>query len=186
MIDRRDHDLDTFEAALLAELIAAVRQPEPADPSPAQPTRLRRRRPWILAAAALLAAAVLVPVVRPTPAFAVTGRDNGEVRVKVNRLEGADELERALGKRGIAADITYLPPGKECAPGRYVPIRTPGLSLSVSAYKFWVTIPPGSVGTGDTFVLEASVIPSENGVQATVNFDITAGPIGPCNVIDSP
>ena len=66
-----------------------------------------------VAAAAALAIAVLVPGLGPRPAYAVTGRNNGEVIVHVTRLEGADGLEQALLKHGIRADINYLPAGSQ-------------------------------------------------------------------------
>ncbi len=130
--------------------------------------------------------ALLVPHLGPTPAYAVTGRNNEQVKVKVNRLEGAESLEQALRERGIAADITYLPPNKECAPGRYSDRRTPGLLLSVSADRFEVTIPPNAVGKNDTFVLSAAVVPIANGLEAIVESGIAAGPVAPCRVIDAP
>ncbi len=137
------------------------------------------------AAAAALAVAVLVPALAPTPAYAVTER-NGEVHVRVNRLEGAEALERALAEHGIVADTTYLQPSNECAAGRYAAVHTPGLTLSVAANWFEVTIPAGAVGEGDTFVLDASVEPRDDGFRARVNFDVTQGVVAPCTVVDGP
>jgi len=187
MTDRSTTDLDPFETALLTQLKAALPPASPTvEPAPAR-WRLRR---WQLTAAgvaaAALAVALLVPGLRPTPAYAVTGGNDGEVHVTVNRLEGAEGLERALAKHGIPADITYLPEGKECATGRYTDVPTPGLTLGVAATKFYVTIPPGAVGKDDTFVLDASVVPLPHGVQARVSFGVGNGPIKPCQVIDSP
>lgn len=189
MTDRPATELDPFETALLAELRASLSgTAAAAGPPPARSRRARRR--WQLApvavAAAVLAVALLVPGLRPTPAYAVTGGNDGEVRVEVNRLEGAEGLERALADHGIPADITYLPEGKQCAAGRYVEVRTPGLTLGVSATRFYVTIPPGAVRKGDTFVLDASVVPIPNGARARVSFDVATGPVAPCRVVDSP
>lgn len=117
---------------------------------------------------------------------AVSGRNNGEVTVRVNRLEGADGLERALSEHGITADVTYLPADKVCAPGRYAAVDTPGLTLSVSADRFEVTIPPGAVGKDDSFVLSAAVVPLAKGVRVAVDFDIAHGPIAACQVVDAP
>lgn len=189
MKHRPDTDLDTFEAALLTELKATLPQSSTTPTANQVTPGWRHRRRWQLtvaaAAATALAIALLVPGLGPTPAYAVTGRNNGEVHVKVNRLEGADSLEQALAEHGIPADITYLPAGKECAPDRYSAVDTPGLSLSIGADDFEVTIPPGAVGEGDTFVLDAAVIPLPNGVQARVNFDIANGAIGPCHVVNT-
>lgn len=194
MNHRPDSDLDAFEAALLTELQAVVGQTTttaaPDHPVLARAPHRRHRRRWQVslaaAAATALAVALLVPGLGPTPAYAVTGRNNGEVHVKVNRLEGAESLEQALQKHGIGADISYLPANKECAPGRYSEVRTPGLLLSVSADRFEVTIPPDAVDKDDTFVLSAAVVPLPNGVQMIVDFGIAHGPIAPCRVIDGP
>lgn len=193
MTDQPDPSLDRFETALLAQLKNEVAGRSPADePRPTVLAQRRSGRPsrrWYVpsaAAAVALAVTAVAYSLWPTPAFAVTGRNDGEVHVRVNRLEGADELERALGKRGIAADISYLAEGKQCAPGRYSPVRTPGLMLGVGAKSIDVTIPPNAVGADETFVLSAAVVPLPNGVHAVVDFDIARGPVGPCQVIDAP
>lgn len=192
MNQRSTENLDAFEVALLNQLHAVVDQQAVVTPPPVLrggSTRWQQKRRWQVAgaAAAVVAGiALLVPALAPTPAYAVTGRNGGEVHVQVNRLEGADGLEQALAEHGITADITYLPPNKECAADRYTVVPTPGLTLSVSAYKFKVTIPADSVGKDETFVLDASVLPISNGVQARVNFDIARGTIAPCAVVDSP
>lgn len=191
MTERPATHLDAFEAALLTELTEELRTgTPPTAPAPWQrQPRTPHRKRWIAAAATAAAALVVVtqvPGLGPTPAYAVTGRNDGEIKVRVNRLEGAESLEQALRERGIAADITYLPPGKECAPNRYAERRTPGMVLSVALKWFEVTIPPGSVGKDDTFVLSASVVPIPNGFQATTDFGIAHGAVRPCQVIDSP
>ena len=122
----------------------------------------------------------------PTPAYAVSGRSNGEVKVRVTRLEGAEGLVRALGARGIAADVTYLAAGTQCAPGRYAPVRTPGLMLAVGSDWFEVTIPRNAVGKDDTFVLSASIVPIPHGFRASVDFDIAEGVVAPCRAVDAP
>ena len=189
-------DLDPFEVALLTHLKAAVAAGElsasPLTPSARVAARApHRRRRWqmaVIAAAAAVAAAVVLIVPGPgtTPAYAVTGRNNGQIHVEVTRLEGADGLQRALLDHGIMADITYLPPHKACAPDRYTDRRTPGLTLAVGADLFEVTIPPDTVGKDDTFVLSASVVPIPDGVSFSVDFGIGEGPVAPCQIIDAP
>lgn len=194
MNNRPDTDLDTFEAALLTELRGAVGQAATAASQdhrvPARAPHPRHRRRWQVLvgamAAAALGVALLVPNLGPTPAYAVTGRNNEEVRVKVNRLEGAGGLEQALRERGIRADVTYLPTDKQCAPGRYSDVGPTGLILSVSADRFEVRIPPNAVGNDDTFVLSAAVMPIPDGAQVIVDFGIAHGPVAPCRVIDGP
>lgn len=194
MNNRPTTHLDVFEAALLTELKSAVSDAATAapegGPAPLGQPHLRQRKRWYIpiaaAAAAALAIALLVPGLGPTPAYAVSGRDNGEVSVRVTRLEGADGLEQALREHGIPADITYLPPGKKCASGRYTALDTPGLSLTIGADMFEVTIPPNAVGKDDTFVLSASVVPFPNGFRAAVDFDIAHGEVAPCQITNAP
>ena len=192
MTNQPSANLDHFEVLLLRELQSHIDQEDNTTSKPGViggSTRWQQNRRWQfagVAAAAALAVAVIVPILAPTPAYAVTERNDGEIRVQVNRLEGAEELERALADHGVTADITYLPSSKECAPDRYAAVHTPGLTLSVSADTFEVTIPAGAVGKDDTFVLDASVTPIDDGFQAKVNFDIASGPVAPCKVIDSP
>lgn len=190
-MNTNEPDLDTFEQALLLQLRTRVQQAA-TDNTPASVAAgpRRSRRAWYASAAAaviaILGLALLLHVVRPEPAFAVTGRNGSKITVKVARLEGADRLEQALHDRGVNSDITYLPPGKSCAENRYTERRTPGLSLAVGANRFDVTIPPGSVGKGDTFVLSASVTVIPNGIQTSVSYGIATGPVSPCEVIDTP
>lgn len=185
-------DLDAFETALLADLRSEVERNRGAHQqrvvpltSPAAHRRQRRYLPGAAAVAAAAAVAVTVTTNLPTPAYAVSQRVNGEVTVEVNRLEGASGLEQELLEHGITAEVTYLPEGKACARGRYDVLDTPGLTLGVSAERFEVTIPPDAVGPGDTFVLSASVVPTPDGVSASVDFDIAQGPVAPCRVIDA-
>lgn len=192
MTNRPTASLDHFETVLLRELQANVdredsitSKPEVLGGSP----RWQHDRRWKfagVAAAAALAVALIVPMLAPSPAYAVTERNGGEIFVEVNRLEGAGELEQALAEHGITADITYLPPEKECAADRYVSADTPGLRLSTSADTFQVTIPAGALGKDDTFVLDASVKPLVDGVQARVSFGVARGTVAPCKIIDGP
>lgn len=184
--------LDAFEAALLTELKLVVAQIGAAPSHPtalSRPYRPRSRRwylPTAAGAAAAAALALLIPNLGPEPAYAVSGQQNGRVKVQVNRLDEAAGLVRALRRYGIPADITYLPDGKQCASGRYTAVRTPGLTLSVAATRFEVTIPPNTVGVGDTFVLSAAVLPiGTTGVRANVNFNIAHGAVAPCRIIDA-
>ncbi|GLY18880.1 hypothetical protein Kisp01_58940 [Kineosporia sp. NBRC 101677] len=186
MNERPSTELDAFEERLLAELKTVASGPTSIDP--ALPARRREPRRWLLpaaAAAAAVAVASAVVVARPTPAYAVSGGNGAEVKVKVNRLEGADALEAALRERGIPADITYLPTDRACRPGRYTEVRTPGLTLEVRADLFEVTIPAGAVGEGNTFVLSAAVTPMEHGLRATVDFAVAQGPVAECTVVEA-
>lgn len=190
MTDRPGSALDAFEERLLADLKAVVgAQTALAPPTSRAPIRSRQQRLWYVPIAGAAAAAVAIALVattsRPTPAYAVSGRNGEEVTVTVTRLEGAEALQRALRSRGIPADIMYLPTDKACERGRYAEVRTPGLSLQVGADLFKVTIPPDAVGVGNTFVLSAAVTPMDDGVRAIVEFGIAQGAVGPCTVVDA-
>lgn len=191
MTTEEDKTLDPFEQTLLAQLRAKVEQnAATATAAPASTSQRQPRRAWYATAAAasvaVLLVAILLHVVRPEPAFAVTGRNDEKITVRVMRLEGAGELEQALRERGITSDITYLPPGKSCKPERYSDRHTPGLGLEVAVDRFKITIPPGAVGPSDTFVLSASVTPLPDGLRASVDYGIATGAVGPCLVVDSP
>lgn len=182
-------DLDAFEASLLADLRAVAHHQGAARAAgSAQRAPARHRARYLSlagAVAATLAVALIVTVARPTPAYAVSGRNGQEITVTITRLEGAAGLEDALAQRGITAQVTYLPINTACAPSRYAELDTPGLTLSTGAEDFKVIIPPGAVGQGETFVLSAAVQPLKDGVRAIVEFGITAGPIAPCVPIDA-
>ena len=81
--------------------------------------------------------------------------------VEIRAPGDADGLRRALADHGIPAVITYLPELRACAPGRYAEVEraTSGMSVSVGADALEVTIPPGTVRDGETFVLVRSVLP---------------------------
>lgn len=194
--------LDPFEARLLADLRREVAD----HTSMAGRTPRRTRRP--LAAAAAVAATaivgvVLVPGLGTSPAYSVQEGNAGEIEVEIHRPEDAAGLERALAEHGITADVTYLPGRSTCADGRYEPVdRRVGMRLSMGQDLVRVTLPPGAVRDGETFVMAWSVdpltteeldqIPTEDGVTTVDGFassvvaDVTAGPVGSCEVVPAP
>lgn len=199
--------LDDFETRLLYALREEVGQREPA------PTRRpRRRRRYALTTAAVAAAAtglLFLPGIGTTPAYSVQEGNAGEVIVEINAPEDAAGLQRALEEHGIAADITYLPELQTCAPNRYTEVdrSLSGLTTSMGTNYIGVTIPPGVVRDGETFVLSWSVLPmtagelaelntsssgAEEGVtttegsHGTVSFGVAAGPVQPCQPIPAP
>lgn len=168
-----------------------------ADRGAVRPRRSRAR--LVLVAAATLAVAGLVVVVVPglgtTAAYSVQEGNAGTITVEVRRLEDAEGLEAELAKHGVTADITYVPDRQECAPGRYVPVvrRLPGLGLTMGSDLLRVTLPPGSIRAGETFVLAVSgeAIPPQSepdddgvidggGFAGWTDFNVTAGPVRPC------
>lgn len=180
-------ELDTFETRLLTELKAEVNaRATDAEPHRLPTVRRRSRRLWYVpatGAAAAVAIALVVTLARPAPAYAVTGGNGEEITVTVTRLEGPEALQAALRERGVPSDIHYLPSDTKCLPGRYTEVDTSGSSLSVGSNLFEVTIPPGAVGPGDTFVLSAAVTPSGYGVRAIVSYGVARGTVAPCEVV---
>ncbi|QBR94038.1 hypothetical protein [Nocardioides euryhalodurans] len=186
--------LDDFETALLHELRAHV-----AD----RPARVRRGRTRIavgvgLTAAAAVAAVVVVPGAGVQTAYSVQEGNSGEITVEVNRLEDAAGLERELEAYGVDADVTYVPDGGECAPGRYEPVARSlsGMTTGVGADLLQVTLPPGAVRDGETFVLAVSLVPVPatgdpdgdgisdlGGIRVWTDFDVASGPVAPCDVM---
>jgi hypothetical protein len=186
--------LDSFETALLTRLREHV------DQQPDVRPRFSRPR-LLLGAAALVAAAAAMVVVIPglgtTAAYSVQEGNAGTLTVEVNRLEDAEGLEAELAKFGVKADIAYLPDKKECAPGRYTPVDRvlSGMQVSMGAQLLRVTLPPGTVRDGETFVMAVSgeaIPPSSEqsqdditdmgGFSGWTDFNVTAGSVQPCRV----
>ena len=183
--------LDSFETSLLAELRSVV---EHESRTTSLGHRARHRGPWAIAAAAaavVVGAVVLVPTLHAEPAWAVSRSGNGGVEVQVNRIEDAAGLERGLAAEGIAADVTYVRGGGQCAAGRYMPLDSPGLAVTIGAdHSFHVTIPPGTVPTDGLLVIAASFVPlpdvhhddgssETDGFRAWVDAGVTIGPVTP-------
>lgn len=200
--------LDSFDTRLLAELREHVS--ENADqrgdsPKLADLSTRRRFSPRILVAAAGVTAAavtgiVFLPGLGAQPAYSVQEGNSGTITVQVNRPENAAGLEQRLAEHGITSDITYVPGAQQCAPGRYTPITDPrGMTLEVGADRVQVILQPGAVREGETFVLSLSYnefspeqlremsrtdgrprVRTVEGFSSSVDFDVTAGPVGPC------
>ncbi len=190
--------LDSFESALLTRLREHVDQQATTRPRPSRRRLLLAAAGTVAAAAAML---VVVPGLGSTAAYSVQEGNSGTLTVEVHRLEDAEGLEAELARHGVAADITYLPDRQECAPGRYPPVdrSLPGMQVSMGSELLRVTLPPGTVRDGDTFVMAVSgeaiaatsSEPSQDGVidmggfSGWADFNVTAGPVGPCTVIPS-
>ena len=192
-------ELDTFESRLLAEL----RREVVTGRSEAPAARRTRRRSLAVAAgvaATAVVGVVLVPGLGTTVAYSVQEGNAGEIEVEINRPEDAAGLERALEEHGIAADITYLPGLQECAPGRFVQVeRQVGMSLQIGQEKVKVTLAPGAVRDGETFVMVLSVEAMTQdelsdveeregqrvveGTKSSVTAEVAGGPVGACDVV---
>jgi hypothetical protein len=118
--------LGGFEERLLRKLREVV-----ADGTVSQPVRRGRaltvggwvKRPWLVAGATGLAAAVALLLLVGSPfggkedgrAWAVTSIDGGTVKVEIDSLSDADGLQRELRQAGVPTVVQYIPPGKTCA-----------------------------------------------------------------------
>lgn len=190
-------ELDPFESRLLAELRREVGAPD------ARAPRRTRRRALAVAAAVAAGAVVgvvLVPGLGTTPVYSVQEGNSGEIEVEINRPEDAAGLERALEEHGIAADITYLPGLQACAEGRYDEVdREVAMSLSIGQDRVQVTLPPGAVREGETFVMALSVeamtqdelseiseregVRTLDGTRSSVTAEVASGAVGPCEIV---
>jgi hypothetical protein len=176
-------DLDPFETALLARLrdVVVERADRLPAPAPRRPARTRRR--LVAAVVAATAGAVALPGLLASPAYSVNEGNDGRIHVRVNRLDDAAGLRRALAEHGVAADVTFLTEGRQCAEGRYLPVDRRGLMIEVGEDRFAVTLEPGAVRDGETFVVAASVVPLPDGVRAWTDFGVTAGPVAACTPV---
>lgn len=182
--------LDSFETELLGELRevvaarAASAKPTRASVSHGHasrpPTRRRARVASLVAATVGVAAAVIVPGLIGSPAFAVQGGPSGTITVQVNRLEDAAGLADALRNLGVKADIQYLGRDMRCAQPRYA--DAPSASASATRFRVGqggieIILDRRDVAHGETVVIAASNI-HDDGVYGEVG--IAAGPVAPC------
>jgi hypothetical protein len=144
---------------------------------------------------------VVVPGLGSNTAYSVQEGNSGTITVEVQRLEDAEGLEAELAKFGVMADITYVPDSQECAPGRYTPVARSlsGMGIAMGSELLRVTLPPGTVRDGETFVMAvsgkaippSSSEPSQDGVidmggfSGWADFNVTAGAVQPCAAIPS-
>jgi hypothetical protein len=186
--------LDSFETALLTRLREHMDQQPDVRPRFSRPRLLLGAAAMVAAAAAMV---VVIPGLGTTAAYSVQEGNAGTITVEVNRLEDAEGLEAELAKFGVKADIAYLPDKTECAPGRYTPVdrALSGMQVSMGAQLLRVTLPPGTVRDGETFVMAVSgeaIPPSSEqsqdditdmgGFSGWTDFNVTAGSVQPCRV----
>lgn len=174
--------LDSFETALL------VRLREHVDSTETTAARRTSRR-WSLGIAAAVtgaAAVTVLPGPGGTVAYSVQEGNAGEIVVEVNAPEDAEGLEDELAEHGIRADVTYLEDRQQCAPGRYraVDRSLTGMAVSIGADRLTVTLPPGAVRDGETFVMAISgEVTSMGGYSSWTEFDVASGAVEPCDVV---
>ncbi|MEV4114249.1 hypothetical protein [Nonomuraea sp. NPDC049695] len=149
-------------------------------------------------AALAAAAAIAVPLLTATaaPAYAVSKNGDGTVRVEIKEFRDADKLEQDLDTAGVSADITYLPPGKGCKPGRGKTDGQVALGPDSNAAARMVNggldINPRRIGDGRTLMLEFAGNDAESPetkkqqVLWSLTASIITGHVKPCVVIDNP
>ncbi len=94
-----------WSATTLRSILDAA---EPAG-STVRPAMRRRALAGAAAAAVAVTAVVAGSATVGTPAaFAVEQQGNGDITVTIHRLTDSSGLEKALGERGIDAEVTYL------------------------------------------------------------------------------
>lgn len=160
----------------------------------ARAERRRRtvRRMSVGAAVAGLAAAVAVAVplvtVAESPAYAVSKKADGTVRVEIREFEDADQLERDLRTAGIRADVTYLKSRKQCEKNRGT--GSPPAEGAINPREGGLDIDPRLLDKDKTLVLEfagndeevaAAEPPKTAWVLTTMMIH---GKVGPCVVVD--
>ncbi|MER7506189.1 hypothetical protein AB0L05_35545 [Nonomuraea pusilla] len=175
----------SFEEQLLMDLKAEFA---------ARTERRRRtiRRMSVGAAVAGLAAAaaIAVPLVTGTesPAYAVSKKADGTVRVEIREFKDADQLERDLQTAGIRADVTYLKSRKQCEKNRGM--STPPAEGAIRPRDGGLDINPRLLDKDKTLVLEfagndeevpAAEPPKTSWVLTTL---MIPGKVGPCVVVD--
>ncbi|GAB3476395.1 hypothetical protein [Amycolatopsis cihanbeyliensis] len=179
---------DRFEDRLLVSLKQVVAEraaevPEAAGAAPA------RRGPRVAIASGVAACGAAGAVVLPlalgggSAAFAVEKEQDGTVRVEINDLRDAEELEAELGEHGINAVIDYLPEGKMCRQPRF-PDTGPDMggatALRVEGNSAVFTLRPADFRGDRALVLSTAGNRDVTGIQlATATV-----PVPPCEPVD--
>ena len=175
--------LGAFEERLLTQLRQVVAE-RAATPSGGRPARILgwrlrlRLTVGVVAVLALAVAAVVgLPLLRGTPAYAVSSTRDGTVTVRINELRDADGLERQLERHGVPAEVDYTPAGTVCQEGRYTPSPTRFVvELAQDGGRLRFALDPRQLRPGDTVVVTTS-----GGADAgAVGVSLARGEVLPC------
>ncbi|MEU6714922.1 hypothetical protein ABZ897_25955 [Nonomuraea sp. NPDC046802] len=157
--------------------------------------RPRRRRPRlaVLAAAVGLAAAaaVALPLMFGTPAYALNQRADGLIHITINEAKDPKKLQRDLRDMGANVVVDYIPRGKKCSPqprsSHFLSPEEAPLSVfpSPEGAEPGFYIDPKVIGAGQTGVLEFSVSEQGGGVIAGIWAKVGEGPIADCELVDT-
>lgn len=170
-----------------AILPAIMKQPR-ADEAAADrvSTRSRRSRPWVLAGATAAAVATVAAwqLTGPAePGFAVDTSPDGAITFTLFDAAASDDLEAALAQHGVTADITVLPIGHMCAPGRFASATDANDYAGIDRHGDAVaTIPLHLLSSDQALVVEFLGLASDAGPGQTVgvNLQIAEGSVGEC------
>lgn len=209
-----------FEDRLLDELkaVAVADRAQAATPVPVR-TRItsgRRRLAYGLAASAVVATSVGIagPALlggknAQAAAFTVVQQPDGGIRFAIHEFRDPQGLEARLRQLGANVKVDYLPPGKNCAKGRFATEhKTSGEELTAIVHwlpgptdrvqtddeiayykKGWQEIRPELIPPGTTLVLTwtsfADADESQMGTGAGTLF-LADGPVGACRLVDDP
>ncbi|MEO3889578.1 hypothetical protein [Nonomuraea sp. B5E05] len=161
--------------------------------------RLTRTRSVLGVAGMAAVAAVALPLLTGTgtPAYAVSTNTDGTISVQINEFRDADKLEGDLKEVGVRADVSYVPIGKQCEPGRGAVVggEPAGIeefrkSVSYKAARVrtgGVDIDPRYVAQGQTLVMEFAENKEGSGepnITARFKAQVIAGPVKPCTLVD--
>lgn len=193
--------VDIGRARLLEEIMATPRSTR---------SLSKRSRRWLVPVAAAAALAIGAAIGLPllggqtaappaSAAFDVRTNDNGTITVTIHRFDDADGLEAQLADHGVQSDVTYVPYGEHCQPGRYdlsptqrqVDVDNPtpaGVPLNVNDVELSFTLRPADFQPDETLVVAnewtgaESNPPKPGAVQLfQLVHSVTAiGPVEPC------
>lgn len=183
----------SFEEQILMELKTEII-------ARAERRRRTTRRMFTGAAVAGLAAAAAIAVPLLTgseqSAYAVSKGADGTVKVRIHEFKDVDRLERDLNAAGVQADVTYLPPGKECKDGRGKTTGRmamgPWPDAAARLVKGGLDINPQRVGKDQTLVLEFAGDQEETAKTRKhemlwrLTATLITGQVGPCVAVDDP
>ncbi|MFF4416605.1 hypothetical protein ACFYY8_29120 [Streptosporangium sp. NPDC001559] len=181
-----------YEEQLLMDLKAEIMDR-------AERRRRLTRRLFAGGAAVLVAgaAAVAIPVLTGTgtPAYAVNKKADGTVNVQIHEFKDVDQLERDLNAAGVRADVSYLPPGKQCEKGRGKvggKAMGPGADAAARIVKGGLDIDPLLIGQDQTLLLEFTGDQEETAETKKYEMlwrltaSLVTGQVGPCVPVDDP
>ncbi|MEV0632620.1 hypothetical protein [Nonomuraea wenchangensis] len=183
-----ERDLPAARHALRKAHLMTMIEQETA-PAPARP---RRRRLGLAALGTAVAGALAVGVPAllgqgAVPANAVIREPDGSIKIYVRDYRHPEVIERQLRNLDVRADVTFLPPGKDCREprGTYLP-DNPALLTSEPPAEgkddYW-RLHPEQIEPGQTFVYTMWYEEHGDNRMFTARYRVATGPVAPCEVV---